>query len=133
MDRGTQVPNQTILGFQIQGFHLLWPPIPERFPNFSCSYVRPYNPSCEVWAVPCSLTATNGISYDLFSSGYLDVSVPRLTFLRLASKIQFDFSNRSYLIRTPLDHSLLTAPQRISLPPASFFSFSNLGIHHLLY
>ena len=28
-----------------------------------------------VWALPCSLAATTGISFDYFSSGYLDVSV----------------------------------------------------------
>ena len=31
-----------------------------------------------VWAVPGSLAATDGISVDFFSSGYLDVSVPRV-------------------------------------------------------
>ena len=29
-----------------------------------------------VWAIPVSLTATQGISFDFSSSGYLDVSVP---------------------------------------------------------
>ena len=32
----------------------------------------------QVWALPVSLAATTGISIDLFSSGYLDVSVPRV-------------------------------------------------------
>ena len=32
------------------------------------------------WAVPGSLAATDGISIDFFSSGYLDVSVPRVRF-----------------------------------------------------
>ena len=31
-----------------------------------------------VWALPCSLAATMGISFDYFSSGYLDVSVHRV-------------------------------------------------------
>ena len=31
-----------------------------------------------VWAPPLSLTTTQGISVDFFSSGYLDVSVPRV-------------------------------------------------------
>ena len=34
-----------------------------------------------VWALPLSLTTTKGISVDLFSSGYLDVSVPRVGLL----------------------------------------------------
>ena len=38
---------------------------------------RPYNPGPEgpVWALPRSLAATGGISFDFFSWGYLDVSV----------------------------------------------------------
>ena len=32
-----------------------------------------------VWAPPLSLTTTEGISVDFFSSGYLDVSVPRVS------------------------------------------------------
>jgi hypothetical protein len=37
----------------------------------------PYNPGPEgpVWALPRSLAATGGISFDFFSWGYLDVSV----------------------------------------------------------
>ena len=34
-----------------------------------------------VWAPPLSLTTTQGISVDFFSSGYLDVSVPRVRLL----------------------------------------------------
>ena len=34
-----------------------------------------------VWASPLSLTTTQGISVDFFSSGYLDVSVPRVRLL----------------------------------------------------
>ena len=36
-----------------------------------------------VWAIPRSLAATSGISVDFFSSGYLDVSVPRVSLDRL--------------------------------------------------
>src|SRR5256885_16867317 len=32
-----------------------------------------------VWAVPLSLAATDGIDVSLFSCGYLDVSVPRVS------------------------------------------------------
>ena len=35
------------------------------------------------WAVPRSLAATQGISVDFFSSGYLDVSVRQVRFLNL--------------------------------------------------
>ena len=39
--------------------------------------LRPYNPDAvaPVWALPRSLAATGGISFDFFSWGYLDVSV----------------------------------------------------------
>ena len=41
-----------------------------------------YNPyfakTKQVWAVPFSIASTGGISFDLFSSGYLDVSVLRV-------------------------------------------------------
>ena len=50
--------------------------IPHRGPT------TPYLQADMVWAVPRSLAATNGISIDFFSSGYLDVSVPRVRFPR---------------------------------------------------
>ena len=45
--------------------------------------LRPYNPAPEgtVWAPPVSLAATQGISFDFFSWGYLDVSVLPVGFL----------------------------------------------------
>ena len=36
-----------------------------------------------VWPLPRSLATTGGISFDFSSSGYLDVSVPRVPFLKL--------------------------------------------------
>ena len=33
-----------------------------------------------VWAIPRSLAATDGVSFDFLSCGYLDVSVPRVGF-----------------------------------------------------
>src|SRR3954462_6954813 len=39
--------------------------------------------TCQVWADPFSLATTQGVSVDLLSSGYLDVSVPPLAFPRL--------------------------------------------------
>ena len=39
--------------------------------------------SSPVWAVPVSLAATQGIDYSFSSSGYLDVSVPRVAFINL--------------------------------------------------
>ena len=42
--------------------------------------LQPHTPKCMVWAVPRSLAATNRISFDFFSYGYLDVSVPHVRF-----------------------------------------------------
>ena len=42
---------------------------------------KSYNPNSEelVWAVPSSLATTKGIDFSFFSSGYLDVSVRRVS------------------------------------------------------
>ena len=45
---------------------------------FTNSCRSPTTPLKAVWAFPRSLAATWGISFDFFSSGYLDVSVPRV-------------------------------------------------------
>ena len=42
----------------------------------------PENRSPPVWAPPLSLAATRGIVFTFFSSGYLDVSVPRVPSLQ---------------------------------------------------
>ena len=43
-----------------------------------CLVPQPRGTSPPVWAVPLSLAATDGITVVFFSSGYLDVSVPRV-------------------------------------------------------
>ncbi len=45
--------------------------------------LQPRTPKCTVWAIPRSLAATDGISFDFFSYRYLDVSVPCVRFLNL--------------------------------------------------
>ena len=42
----------------------------------------------KVWAIPVSLAATKGISFDLYSSGYLDVSVLQVAFLTLCIQVR---------------------------------------------
>ena len=44
---------------------------------------EPRDARITVWALPRSLAATYGIEFSFFSSGYLDVSVPRVPFLQL--------------------------------------------------
>ena len=45
--------------------------------------LQPRQPKPPVWAIPTSLAATMGIDFSFSSFGYLDVSVPRVAFIRL--------------------------------------------------
>ena len=71
---------------RVRGCHPLWPDFPERSTSDHFSMLRPYNPAqaetCAVWAGPRSLATTWGIVITFFSSGYLDVSVLRVSSLR---------------------------------------------------
>ena len=73
-------------GLRIRGSHPLRPAVPK---PFSCPSQIPLcspNPGMArmpVWACPRSLAATNGIDVSFSSSGYLDVSVPRVPFHKL--------------------------------------------------
>ena len=84
-DRVTRVPPYSISrrdGFRVRGYHPLW----RHFPEASASHSRRF------WAVPVSLIATRGISVDFFSSGYLDISVPRVRLVHLC--IQCTIANK---------------------------------------
>ena len=59
---------------RIRGFH----PLRQAFPNLS-THIQDKSHQ----ALPRSLAATQGISFDFFSFGYWDVSVPQVRFLRL--------------------------------------------------
>ena len=66
----------------VRGSHPLWPAFPCRSSPINTLKIRPYNPqtavTVRVWAGPCSLATTYGITIVFFSSGYLDVSVHRV-------------------------------------------------------
>ena len=82
--------------FRLQGCYLLWRGFPSpsanaRLCNFptrrQADHDEPYNPHVttaaayhvtQVWAHPLSLATTQGVEVSFLSSGYLDVSVPRL-------------------------------------------------------
>ena len=55
----------------VRGCHPLWLRFPAKFPFLPPSH----------WPGPRSLATTNGVSVDVLSSGYLDVSVPRVSSL----------------------------------------------------
>ena len=64
--------------FRVRGYH----PVSPDFPDCSTSCVEDFR------AGPRSLAATKGISVDFFSSGYLDVSVPRVRLLNLCIQLR---------------------------------------------
>ena len=70
--------------FRVRGFHPLRPAFPRRSPSPDCRLCRrSYNPGPRlatgpVWAGALSLATTRAIVVTFSSSGYLDVSVPRV-------------------------------------------------------
>ena len=86
--------------FRLRGRYPLWRAVPCTSPTTQlCNsptrrqtdQPEPYNPPIttaaayhvmRVWAVPFSLATTQGVEISFLSSGYLDVSVPRLAFTR---------------------------------------------------
>ena len=68
------------LGLRIRGSHPLRPAVPKPFscPLKSLTQSEPRTARIPVWALPRSLAATYGIDVSFSSSGYLDVSVPRV-------------------------------------------------------
>ena len=80
------------IGFRLRVSHPLWMAFPYHSANLSCRCAAPQpreiNPS--VWPPPVSLATTPGISVDVSSSPYLDVSVQAVPFLRLFCSTQDD-------------------------------------------
>ena len=74
------------MGFRIRGFHSLRPDFPVRSPILRLPQRSP-NPAMHasrVWALSISLAATLEIDkFSFSSSGYLDVSVPRVPHVQL--------------------------------------------------
>ena len=71
--------------FHVRGFHSLWRDFPDPSTIFhtAISQSIPRRARTTVWALPRSLAATYGIDVSFSSSGYLDVSVPRVPFHKL--------------------------------------------------
>ena len=68
---------------RVRGFHPLWRTFPDPSPDNHRPYCRrSYNPrpavTGRVWAAARSLATTCAITFVFSSSGYLDVSVPRV-------------------------------------------------------
>jgi hypothetical protein len=102
------------------------------------------------WPGPRSLATTNGVSFDVLSSGYLDVSVPQVSFCFLCIQKQipsFDIcksepwnciqnselqiSKVGFPIRKFTDQCLFAAPHDLSQRTTSFIASQRQGIHRI--
>ena len=93
--------------------------------SFVTPYRVSYNPKRQAsWfgLCPVSLAATQGIAFAFSSSGYLDVSVPRvcLQYPMYSGKDSIPLRIEGFPIRKSPDQSLLTAPRSISVLVPSF-------------
>ena len=79
MSRGTPDP-AAAFRFRIRGLHPLWLAFPKPFSYLPARFRSPLprDARIPVWAPSLSLAATQEIDVSFSSSGYLDVSVPRV-------------------------------------------------------
>ncbi len=105
------------------------------------------------WPGPRSLAATYGVSFDVLSYGYLDVSVPRVRQLSLCiqdnlpcvdtwkpqrppdlhptAALIFQVSKVGFPIRKSTDQRVFAPPRSLSQRITSFFACACQGIHQL--
>ena len=102
----------------IRGYHPLW----HSFPAVSgCSHPNH-------WPGPRSLVTTNGVSVDVLSSSYLDISVRWVCLPYGINQYGLGFP-----IRKSADQSLLTTPHSLSQRVTSFIASLYQGIHQMLF
>ena len=102
----------------IRGYHPLWLTFPGHSGCFQIGH----------WPGPRSLVTTNGVSVDVLSSSYLDISV---RWVRLPCGI--NQNGLGFPIRKSADQSLLTAPRSLSQRVTSFIASLYQGIHQMLF
>ena len=73
------------IAFRLRGSHPLCPAFPDRSAKlaYRCDCPQPRRINPPVWPLPRSLATTYGISVDVFSSPFLDVSVQAVPHIRL--------------------------------------------------
>ena len=138
-----------IIALPVRGYHPLRPCFPDRF-RLSLMYH---------WPGPRSLATTNGVSIDVLSSRYLDVSVPwvrlkppmnsEISYLHLITGnpkprglvsniavqtpryeiLEFQLSKVGFPIRKSVDQSFFAAPHGLSQRSTSFIASQRQGIH----
>ena len=101
------------------------------------SFRRPATPCVRrltVWPLPSSLATTKEIEFSFFSSGYLDVSLPRVPSYETMDSSHGDraLPRPGSPIRKSEDQCLLAAPPSLSQLIASFFGNQCHGIHPAL-
>ena len=110
---------------RIRDYH----PLRLAFPDYSTSV---NNKSYQ--APLLSLAATERISFDFFSFGYLDVSVPQVCFFNLCIQLKMTYSRRpGSPIRTSPGYRSFPANQSFSQDSTSFIASYCLGIHRLRF
>ena len=117
MSRPTQ---GRMLALPVRGYHPLWPAFPD---GSGLSRIRH-------WPGPRSLATTNGVSVDVLSSGYLDVSVPRVRFSPYVFRCKIPL-RVGFPIRKSTDQSLFAAPRSLSQRTTSFIASQCQGIHQM--
>ena len=108
--------------------------------SFRSAIVRCRSPSTPcvrrptVWPLPSSLATTKGIEFSFFSSGYLDVSLPRVPSCKTIDSSYGDCAlpQPGSPIRISWDQSLLATPPGFSQLIASFVGNQCPGIHPAL-
>ena len=87
-----------------------------------------------VWPLSSSLATTKEIEFSFFSSGYLDVSLPRVPSYEPMDSVHGDWAlpQPGSPIRRSVDRCLLAAPHGFSQLIASFFGNQCHGIHPAL-
>ena len=109
--------------------------------SFGSAIVRSRLPSTPcvrrpmVWPLTSSLATTKVIEFSFFSSGYLDVSLPRVPSCETIYSSHGDraLPRPGSPIRIPMDQCLLAAPHGFSQLIASFVGNQCLGIHPALF
>ena len=82
-------------------------------------------------AHPISLATTLGISVDLFSCSYLDVSVRRVRFAYLCIQYAMTCKGRVSPFGNLRIKAYLLAPRSLSQATTSFVACNRQGIHHV--
>ena len=113
-------------------------PLSNGFGSAIVGFRRPSTPVVRrppVWPLSSSLATTKEIEFSFFSSGYLDVSLPRVPSSRTMDSFVGDraLPRPGSPIRKFEDQCLLATPLDLSQLIASFFGNQCLGIHPALF